>query len=125
MFGLHNINRKSLSVIALALVALFLSALAVTAQGPKPHTPSAALGSGFTYQGQLKQNGAPVNGTLSLAFRLYAVPSGGSALGTITQTVPITNSLFTTVLDFGNQFNGDERYLSIAVGSDPELMPRQ
>ncbi len=78
----------------------------------------------FTYQGMLKQNGNPVNGTLSMTFRLYDALTGGNQAGSIiTQNVAVQNGLFTVSLDFGNVWNGSDRYLEIAVGSTV-LSPR-
>ncbi len=78
----------------------------------------------FTYQGMLKQNGSPANGTLSMTFKLYDALTGGSQVGpTITQDVSVQNGLFTVSLDFGSVWNGSDRYLEIAVGSTV-LSPR-
>ncbi len=78
----------------------------------------------FTYQGVLKQNGQPVNGTLSISFKLFTALTGGSQVGsTITQNVNVQNGLFTVQLDFGNVWDGSDRYLEISVGSTP-LSPR-
>ncbi len=78
----------------------------------------------FTYQGVLKQNGQPVNGTLSISFKLFTALTGGSQVGsTITQNVNVQNGLFTVQLDFGNVWDGSDRYLEISVGSTT-LSPR-
>ncbi len=78
----------------------------------------------FTFQGMLKQNGNPANGTLSMTFKLYDAPTGGNQIGSpITQNVSVQNGLFTVELDFGNVWNGTERYLEIQVGSTV-LSPR-
>src|SRR5437870_7298341 len=88
--------------VLLAAATFWLGALAVGAQGPQPQGPQAALGTGFTYQGLLKNSGAPVNGACNIAFRLYDAASSGAQVGSaLTQTVPLTNGLFTTALDFG------------------------
>lgn len=129
------------AIIILALIALALFATdSASAQGPTGgrRAPAVNVGTGFTYQGQLKNNGAPVNGTCTLAFRLYDDPSLGSQIGSaITQTVPITSGLFTTQLnssgEFGaTAFNGEARWLEISVsnacpsaGSFTTLAPRQ
>lgn len=43
----------------------------------------------FTYQGFLKQNRQPVNGTLSMSFKLFTALTGGTQVGsTITQNSP-------------------------------------
>ncbi|GIV07485.1 MAG: hypothetical protein KatS3mg017_0687 [Fimbriimonadales bacterium] len=78
----------------------------------------------FTYQGMLKQNGQPVNATLSMTFKLYDALTGGNQVGSsITQNVAVQNGLFTVQLDFGSVWTGQDRYLEIAVGSDT-LSPR-
>ncbi|BCW96104.1 MAG: tail fiber domain-containing protein [Fimbriimonadales bacterium] len=76
----------------------------------------------FTYQGFLKQNGQPVNGSTSLTFKLFNAL--GSQVGpTLTQTVNVQNGLFTVQLDFGAVWDGSDRYLEISVGSTT-LSPR-
>jgi hypothetical protein len=72
----------------------------------------------FTYQGLLKQSGTPVNGTLSMTFKLYNALTGGSQVGSaITQNVSVQDGLFTVELDFGSVWDGSPRYLEIQVGS--------
>jgi hypothetical protein len=76
------------------------------------------LTSTFTYQGQLKNDGAAVNGSCDMAFRLYDDPSAPINLigNPITSTVPVTNGLFTIGLNFGaNAFDGKGRWLDIQV----------
>jgi hypothetical protein len=90
------------------------------AQGPEPPPPSAQqapLGSVFIYQGQLKLDGEPVNETCELAFRLYDHATDDSQVGSpITETVVISDGLFTQPLDFGaGAFDGDARWLGIRV----------
>jgi hypothetical protein len=79
---------------------------------------AAALGTGFTYQGQLEQSGAPANGACDLQFNLFDAPSSGNPVGT-TQTVTpvsVTDGLFTVSLDFGGSaFDGNDSWLQIAV----------
>ncbi|GIV16825.1 MAG: hypothetical protein KatS3mg022_2260 [Armatimonadota bacterium] len=78
----------------------------------------------FTYQGMLKQNGVPVNATLSMTFKLYDALTGGNPVGSsITQNVSVQNGLFTVQLDFGAVWTGQDRYLEITVGSNT-LSPR-
>ncbi|GBC92056.1 hypothetical protein HRbin15_00518 [bacterium HR15] len=87
-------------------------------------TASLACAQPFTYQGMLKQNGAPVNATLSMTFKLYDALTGGNQVGSsITQNVAVQNGLFTVQLDFGTVWTGSDRYLEIAVGSTV-LSPR-
>jgi hypothetical protein len=100
-----------------AILLGLLGWLALTLASPLVAQP-------FTYQGFLKQNGQPVNGTVSMVFRLYDAPTGGIQIGSpITQTVNVQNGLFTVQLDFGAVWNGADRYLEISVGSTT-LAPR-
>jgi len=129
-------SRKVWFVASFVLLVTVLSVVIVNAQGPRPGTraPTTALGTGFTYQGQLKQSGALVNATCDAKFGLWDSSSGGAQVsGTSTQTlsIAVSNGLFTTSLDFGaTAFNGDARYLAIAVacpsgGSYTNLDPRE
>ena len=119
--------------LCVALAALF-SVVIADAQGPQPRAPRANVGTAFTYQGQLKNGGAAVNGTCDFQFGLWDALTVGAQVGT-TQTVSsvaVSNGLFTTPIDFGtNAFNGDARWLNIATrcpaggGSYTALNPRQ
>ncbi len=122
-------------VVVVAVLALSVGLS--RAQGPQPQGGvgiQAALGTAFTYQGQLKQGGNPVNGVCDFQFSLWDAASGGAQIGS-TQTaanVSVSNGLFTVQLDFGaGAFNGDARWLAIAVrcpagsGSYTTLSPRQ
>jgi len=121
--------------IGFSLVLLFaLTTITVgsgQAQGPQPQM---ILGTPFTYQGQLRQGGLPVNGTCDFQFSLWDLASGGAQIGsTLTHTgVAVTRGLFTALLDVGaSPFQGADRYLQVAVrcpagsGSYTTLTPRQ
>jgi hypothetical protein len=120
-------NHKAYLIPVLVGLALALGVVGgATAQGGRPSVTGqvgvqAALGTGFTYQGQLKSSGSPVNGSCAFDFGLWDAASGGGQLG-ITQTVTTTvmGGLFTVVLNDtgqfgGNAFNGNARYLGIGV----------
>ena len=94
----------------------------------------ADLGTAFTYQGQLKQGGVPVNDTADFEFSLWDSPMLGTQVG-MTQTVndkDVVNGFFTVQLDFGSlAFDGQARWMEIAVrspagsGMFTTLSPRQ
>lgn len=94
---------------------------------------AAAVGTAFTYQGQLLQNGTPVNGMCDLQFSLFDVPVDGIPLGnTLIQLgFTVSNGLLTLPLDFGPMFDGGDRWLEIATrcpsgpGEFTTLQPRQ
>jgi hypothetical protein len=86
-----------------------------------PAAPQAAVGTGFTFQGQLKNAGASVNGNCDMTFRLYDAAATGTQIGsTITATVPVSNSLFTVMLNANGEygptaFNGEARWLEVSA----------
>lgn len=124
-------------VMTLALV-LALGAELSLAQEPTTPTTVAAqsspLGTAFTYQGQIRRDGNPINGTCDFQFSLWDAASGGTQIGA-TETkaaVNVSNGLFTVLLDFGGAaFNGEARWLEVSVrspagnGSYTTLSPRQ
>ena len=83
----------------------------------------------FTYQGQLQQNGQPVDGTsVEIQFRLFAEATDGVPIGgELQRSVVPQNGLFQVELDFGTSvFDGSSRYLEIQiVGGSAPLPPRQ
>lgn len=85
---------------------------------PQDTIGTAAVGTGFTYQGRLFDGGSPANGTYDLQLVLYDAEVGGSQVGItlLREDVPVTDGLFTVVLDFGGSaFTGDPRYMEIGV----------
>ncbi|MBI4789263.1 MAG: hypothetical protein HY782_19695, partial [Chloroflexi bacterium] len=106
------------------VLTVALMATDVMAQGPSgtasSRSPRVPVGTGFTYQGLLKSGGNAVNQPCDFQFGLWEQASGGIQVsGTSTQTVssvPVSNGLFNATVDFGaNAFNGEARYLGIAV----------
>jgi hypothetical protein len=116
---------RSLLVRRLATV-LLAGAAAVTAGAA-----GAAVPPGLTEQGRLFDTaGSPLQGTVSLTFTLWDAPTGGSALWTETQVVPLDAGYFSTQLGAvtpipTSLWNGSPRHLGIQVGADPEMSPRQ
>ncbi|MHC4697989.1 MAG: hypothetical protein ACYTFA_14750 [Planctomycetota bacterium] len=124
-------------IFRLSVVGLLTPLLADAAFGE-------AVGTAFTYQGQLKQAGVPVSATCDFEFTLWddptsAEPSGqvGDALvfdgaGGNPPPIALANGLFTVELDFGaNAFDGQARWLEVSVacpsgvGASATLSPRQ
>ncbi len=85
--------------------------LAVTAAAQTP------LGTTSTYQGRLKDAGAPASGDYDFQFTLYDAAVGGAVVGSDTaDDWPVAAGLFTAWLDFGaGVFNGQARWLEIGV----------
>ena len=102
------------------------------------------LGTGFTFQGQLKEGGVPLDGTVDLQFTLWdaagsgSPPTGGVQIGEsqFLAHVAVVNGLFRVLLNAGgefrgNAFNGEARWLQVEVCPDADcrastiLAPRQ
>lgn len=118
------------------------SLIALVAAAPSlGETP---LGTAFTYQGQLKQSGVPFDGMADFQFTLWdAAGSGNPPIGgtqvdgaQAINALPVTAGLFTVTLNAGgefggNAFNGNARWLQIAMrspaggGDFTTLAPRQ
>ncbi|MCH7702005.1 MAG: hypothetical protein IID37_09975 [Planctomycetes bacterium] len=85
------------------------------------------LGSGFTYQGQLQEAGAPFDGLADFDFSLWDAEVDGNQIDSTLSLndVVVTEGVFTVGLDFGvTALNGDERWLQISVNATL-LAPRQ
>lgn len=125
-----NTRRFSIGIIS----ALFAASLAAGARadlgGPSnPTAPLAQNGSAFTYQGQLRKSGAPVNASCNASFSLFDAATGGVQVGgtVASPTLQVANGLFTLPLDFGWNFNGEARWLETAIGcgeAQATLSPR-
>lgn len=94
----------------------------------------APLGTGFTYQGQLKQFNLPASGPFDFEFKLFDDPSLGSQMGpTVSEDdLGAFDGLFTAQLDFGSGvFTGLSLWLEVGVrpgassGAYTILEPRQ
>ncbi len=79
------------------------------------------IGTQFTYQGRLLDSGSPVNGNVTLTFRLYDSSSGGAQIGSDYNagTILVTDGSIIQPLDFGDVFEGQEVFLEIeaAIGA--------
>ncbi|MCB9852598.1 MAG: hypothetical protein H6819_05845 [Phycisphaerales bacterium] len=118
-------------IATIASLGIALVATAAFAQQP--------IGTSFTYQGQLKQNGLPVTGDADFVFTLWDAAIGGNQVG-VTATSEtgghaVQNGLFTIALDFtpadGWIYDGTAFWLEVQVaypaGSEQweTLTPRQ
>src|SRR5688572_14707617 len=107
------------------IVKTLMLALVVSAA-----TYTQAQGTAFIYHGQLTQKGQSPNGERDLRFGLFDNPTNGTAIATLDRPdVSLRGGAFTVTLDFGNNFDGDARWLEISVknnkGQFVTLKPRQ
>ena len=136
----HARTVVSASTIVVLLLVIVLSlresktvdALVGNARGVAQEVGSAAVTPVISYQGRLTNptTGAPLNGTFTFVFRLYNVDTGGSELWSESKDLTAVNGLVTTLLGDVTAlptavFNGQNLWLGIKVGADPEATPRQ
>jgi hypothetical protein len=106
---------------------LALASMIVFVFAPLVFAPYAGVPHLVNYQGMLTDNeGNPLNGLHDLTFRIYAVPSGGTALWTTAHNdEDIVDGLFSVILSIPpSVFNGADRYMGITVYPEAELAPR-
>ena len=113
--------RRIFSAISVALSFVFALA-----------TFGVSVNTSWTYQGQLRRSGSAYSGTCNFQFSLWDAVSAGTQQGSTQaiNSVNVVNGLFTVVLDFGDVFTGDARWLGTSVqcsgdGGFTPLDPRQ
>ena len=112
---------------------LGLSWLVILIAAPRP---GLAVPNMMGYSGYLTDNqGEPINGSLSMVFRIYDAETGGNLVfGETKSSVPVENGFFSVVLSTNSASGGMDLeeifstyttlYLEVEVDSDP-LSPRQ
>lgn len=111
--------QRLLILLMTTMMVSFFVGLAFAPNGIIPHL--------VNYQGMLTDNeGNPLNGVHDLTFRIYAVPSGGTALWTTAHNdQDIVDGLFSVILSIPpSVFDGADRYMGITVYPEAELAPR-
>ena len=78
----------------------------------------------------MDNEGKPIEGTLSVHFRIYDAEVEGTVLWEETQSVTLNNGLFNVLLGSTvpltfSVFDSSAAYLSVQVGEDVELSPRK
>ena len=111
----------------------FTSRVAFAAEQATILYENSALPPVIAYQARLLDpitGQAKVDGAYVMAFNLYPVATGGAPLWTESKSVQVNKGLFSTLLAdvtafTSGIFTGQDLYLGITVGSDPEATPRQ
>src|SRR5689334_19977190 len=87
---------------------------------PSPTFAQTPLGTAFTYQGQLKTGGAPVDGDFNMIFTLWNDPTLSApdnqvapalifdGVGGNPPPIAVANGLFDVELAFGGVYNGQK-----------------
>ena len=113
---------------AFFIIAVSSALLAFAVQNLKAQVPQV-----INYQARLVDpgTGMPVeDGVYVIVFSLYDLPAGGEPLWTETQSIQTTDGVYSVLLGSFNPlitslFFGQERYLGVTVGTDPEMVPRK
>ena len=134
--GNRSGSRKLAFLVAFLALAMVMGNTRSGTAAPPALEPGAVEGLAasppvLNYQGRLVDpaTGNPKNGTFPMVFRLYAVDAGGTALWTESRNVVVANGLFTVPLGDVTplnltHFDGNDRWLGVQVGADPEATPR-
>jgi len=118
-------------LILILVVGLGATQTARLEAGPSPRGPASVgvmVHGRIPIQGRLTDaSGSPLNGDYSITFRIYDDDTDGTVLCQDTQTVSVSNGLFSTAIDgcTPSDIDGTQVYLGIQVGSDGEMTPRQ
>jgi hypothetical protein len=118
---------KLAKILAILVLAVGLMVCPAQLAGAIP------FGTAFTYQGRLIDANSIADGLYDFQFRLFDDPSTGTQWGSTNDVndLDVIEGYFTAVLDFGGVFDGDARWLEIAVrpggstGDFSALSPRQ
>ncbi len=117
-----------------ASALLLIATLAACVLMARTSSGQAPINSGFTYQGELSNNGDVFTGLADLRFTLFDAPATGLQVGPMLSApfVPVVNGRFAVLLDFGPEvWNGQQRWIEIEVrrpagsGGYTRLSPRQ
>jgi hypothetical protein len=121
-------------LVAAQVLTLAFSLTAVAIAAPQSAPMMAPMGSAFTYQGSLTDNGVAANGIYDFQFRLYETATAINQIGitVLREDVPVVNGVFAIDLDFGTAvFTGEARFLDVGVrpgtssGLFTQMTPRQ
>ena len=117
---------RSLGLRGLYGIVLLISSLGSAKSQTLP------LGTAFSYQGVLTQDGKQATGLYDFRANLSTSPNGSTYVGTaLLQAQGVTNGIFTLSIDFGhNVFNGQQYWLELDVSTNgvegyTELVPLQ
>lgn len=108
-----NVNAAGVVASGQAQQGAFALTLTLTGVASEPQTEA------FTYQGVLKDGGAPLDGVADFLYTLYPAPEGAFEFGPPLEflATSVQRGVFTHRLDFGDVFTGEERWLEVAVRS--------
>ncbi|MFZ6030628.1 MAG: hypothetical protein ACOYYS_23220 [Chloroflexota bacterium] len=129
-----NIANKLLWILVSALLCMtiFLTMRVTAATQKLPSNPVASAPK-LHYQGRLLDptTGAlQADGTYSMTLGIYTASADGTPLWTESKNVTVSKGIFSTLLGDttpfdASAFNGQDLWLGVTVGDDPQMTPRQ
>jgi hypothetical protein len=113
---------SSFSRLMLYSICMLVAAFVLTVEASPPKT--------MNYQGRLTQpDGTPVNGDVSIVFRLYEAAVGGIVLWSESHTVAVSQGYFDVQLGTKIALTAalfqNPLFLGVTVGTDSEMTPRR
>jgi len=110
---------KSRHVTGFAGVVALLSAVAGMAMLPSLAAAQPSAARTFTYQGKLTSEGSPVDGAVTINYRVYSALVGGTVAASGSVNTTVVDGLLTFEVPLGalgqTQFTGSDRFLEIEV----------
>src|SRR5215212_7518791 len=93
-------------LVVIGLLLLWISTMPASAAAPMPAVDLANVNPAFTYQGELRHNADPVNGSCNFQFMLFDAATSGTQLGNAQQVdaVTVTDGLFMVQLNGNGEF---------------------
>lgn len=129
-----NIGSKALWVMMIAVLCttIFLTNRVIAVSRAAPESLLASNPK-LHYQGRLLNptTGAiKADGNYTMLFGIYTAASGGTPLWTESKDVAVSKGIFSTLLGDTTPFdtsifNGQDLWLGVSVGGDPQMTPRQ
>jgi hypothetical protein len=133
MMKISDLSKKILWVLVSAIlcIIIFLTARVNAATNALPDS-SAASQPKLHYQGRLLNptTGMPkADGTYTMLFGVYTASTGGSPIWNESKDVTVNKGIFSTLLGDTTPFdtaifNGQNLWLGVTVGGDPQMTPR-
>ncbi|MCE5185778.1 MAG: hypothetical protein LLF76_06600, partial [Planctomycetaceae bacterium] len=130
--GLHFRFAYTAKEVGQTIVKLYDSTLSTVLDSIAITVESEQTGTGFTYQGRLLDANQSGAGLYDFVFTVFDSPSAGVVIAgaNTLEDVQVVDGYFAAVLDFGDVFGSEARWLEIAVrpagdGQYTTLSPRQ
>lgn len=87
--------------------------------------PTVVLAGSMPYSGQLTEGGILANGKRFVTMSLYSASFGGAPIYTQSESLSVVNGIYHTTINAPlTLWDGNDRYVGVAINSGAELTPR-